>query len=395
MERPEEKLLVQKIERGIVIDHIAPCKGVLIYSILNPDPGSTAVIAKNVPSAKHGRKDLVKIEGEYITSSLVNVIALISPTATINIISDWRVKSKERVKPPKEVVGVIDCRNPSCMSKGPNSRFSVELNPSIELTTLRCTHCGYIYYYEDAVREITQKASSGILVSRSRVRRELLDLLVRKGGLRYHQRFRLKSGRLSPYFVNVGALNDGESLAKLRWIFASYIALLLQEGLIEDFDFVFGPAYKAINLASLTCEGLKEYYAINKRFLYDRKEVKNYGDVSMDGSIVGSEYFSPGQKILIVDDTITTGKTKIASLNKLSTLGDPKIVAVVVAVDRQEVSEEGGLSAVEYLEKHLGVKIFPILPASTIYEMIKQDLSPEERTDWISYYNEYGVVKLS
>ncbi|MCS7110282.1 MAG: phosphoribosyltransferase family protein, partial [Candidatus Caldarchaeum sp.] len=180
-----------------------------------------------------------------------------------------------------------------------------------------------------------------------------------------------------------------------RWIFASYIALLLQEGLIEDFDFVFGPAYKAINLASLTCEGLKEYYAINKRFLYDRKEVKNYGDVAMDGSIVGSEYFSPGQKILIVDDTITTGKTKIASLNKLSTLGNPKIVAVVVAVDRQEVSEEGGLSAVEYLEKNLGVKIFPILPASTIYEMIKQDLSPEERTDWISYYNQYGVVKLS
>ncbi|MEM4421950.1 MAG: aspartate carbamoyltransferase regulatory subunit, partial [Candidatus Caldarchaeum sp.] len=139
MERLEQKLLVQKIERGVVIDHITPCKGFLIYNILNPDPGSTAVIAKNVPSTKLGRKDLVKIEGEYITSSLVNVIALISPTATINIISDWSVKSKERVNPPREVVGVIDCRNPSCGSKGPNSRFSVNLNTeNLELTTLKC-----------------------------------------------------------------------------------------------------------------------------------------------------------------------------------------------------------------------------------------------------------------
>ncbi|MEM4341714.1 MAG: orotate phosphoribosyltransferase [Candidatus Caldarchaeum sp.] len=396
MERLEQKLLVQKIERGVVIDHITPCKGFLIYNILNPDPGSTAVIAKNVPSTKLGRKDLVKIEGEYITSSLVNVIALISPTATINIISDWSVKSKERVNPPREVVGVIDCRNPSCGSKGPNSRFSVNLNTeSLELTTLKCGSCGYVYYYEDAVKEISQRASSGILVSRTRVQRELLDLLVKKGGLRYRQKFRLKSGRVSPYFINMGALNDGESLSKLRWIFASYIALLLKENILEDFDFVFGPAYKGINLASLVCEGLKEYYGINKRFLYDRKEVKEYGDVRMDGSIVGSEYFQPGQKILIVDDTVTTGRTKVASIKKLDSLGSHRVVAVVVAVDRQETSEEEGISAVEYLEKTLGVRVHPILTASSIYEMIKSGLSQEEREDWVRYYRDYGVVKLS
>jgi aspartate carbamoyltransferase regulatory subunit len=93
-----EKLLVEKIEKAVVIDHITPCKGFQVYNIFNPDPDSTAVIAKNVPSRKYGRKDLVKIEGEYITSTLVNIIALIGPTATINIISDWKVKSKERVK---------------------------------------------------------------------------------------------------------------------------------------------------------------------------------------------------------------------------------------------------------------------------------------------------------
>jgi aspartate carbamoyltransferase regulatory subunit len=125
-----EKLLVEKIEKGVVIDHITPCKGFLVYNIFNPDPDSTAVIAKNVPSRKYGRKDLVKIEGEYITSTLVNIIALIAPTATINIISDWKVKSKERVKPPEQLVGVIDCRNPACGSKGPSSVFTLQLNPT-------------------------------------------------------------------------------------------------------------------------------------------------------------------------------------------------------------------------------------------------------------------------
>jgi orotate phosphoribosyltransferase len=355
-----EKLLVEKIEKGVVIDRITPCKGFLVYNIFNPDPDSTAVIAKNVPSRKYGRKDLVKIEGEYITSTLVNIIALIAPIATINIISDWKVKSKERVKPPEQLVGVIDCRNPACGSKGPSSVFTLQLNPILEHSSLRCSLCGYTYYYEDAVREITQKAHSGILVSRNRVKRELITLLIKKGGLRIHQSFRLKSGRVSPYFINMGALNDGDSLAKLRWVFASYIALLLKEGLINDFDFVFGPAYKGINLASLTCEGLKEYYGINKRFLYDRKEVKNYGDVSMDGAIVGSEYFRPGQSILIVDDTITTGKTKVVSFERLSALGEHRIEAVVVAVDRQETAEEYGMSAVQYLEKTFSVKIFPI-----------------------------------
>jgi len=149
---------------------------------------------------------------------------------------------------------------------------------------------------------VTQKAHSGILVSRNRDKRELITLLIKKGGLRIHQSFRLKSGRVSPYFINMGALNDGESLAKLRWVFGSYIALLLEEGLINDFDFVFGPAYKGINLASLTCEGLKEYYGINKRFLYDRKEVKNYGDVSMDGAI--AKYCGMSETSTVTDSSV-------------------------------------------------------------------------------------------
>ncbi|MEM4574226.1 MAG: phosphoribosyltransferase family protein, partial [Candidatus Caldarchaeum sp.] len=108
-----------------------------------------------------------------------------------------------------------------------------------------------------------------------------------------------------------------------------------------------------------------------------------------------SEYYTPGRKILIVDDTVTTGQTKLASFQKLSRLGNPKIVGVVVAVDRQEVSEEEKTSAVEFLEKALGVKIFPILSATNIYEMVKHELSPEERAEWIKYYDGYGVVKLS
>lgn len=388
-----DKLLVSKIDKGIVIDHITPCKGLLVLKFLNPDPEARVVIAKNVESSKYGRKDLVKIEGEYLTSSQIDILALITPTSTINVIDAWRVKEKKRVRPPEELLGIIDCRNPACFSKGRNSRFAVNIKEPVEHSYFECTGCGFRIFYQDAIDEIIKKASSGVLISRKKIEKEFLNLLLKKGGLRLNGPFKLKSGRMSPYFVNLGALTDGESLSKLRWMLAGFITILLNEKVIEEFDFVFGPSYKGINLAALTCEGLSEYFGLNKRYLYDRKEPKGYGDLAMDRQIVGAEFFRPGQRILIVDDTITTGQTKIESIRKLKALGDHKVVGVVVGVDRQEVTD-GGKSAVQHLEDTLGVKVYPILTAKTIYSLIKNNLREEERTAWKDYYARYGVVKL-
>ncbi|RLG54175.1 MAG: orotate phosphoribosyltransferase [Candidatus Hydrothermarchaeota archaeon] len=232
---------------------------------------------------------------------------------------------------------------------------------------------------------------------------DLLNLLLNKGALRLASGtddiFVLKSGRKSPYFINIGALTDGESLSKLKQILARFIASLIKEGKVEDFDFIFGPAYKGINLAALACEGLAELYGMNKRYLYDRKEIKDYGDKKADKVIVGANYFKPGDKILIIDDVITTGKTKVEAINKLKLLGDHKIVGLVLIVDRQEkmgdaekVEEK---SAVQSIQDEFGVRVFPLLDIKTMYELVKDGLSEEMRRCWIEYYEKYGVIKLT
>jgi len=208
----------------------------------------------------------------------------------------------------------------------------------------------------------------------------------------------LKSGRPSPYFVNLGALTDGESLAAVKWAFASYVVLLMEQGLLKDFDYVFGPSYKGISLATLTCEGLKELYGMDKRYMYDRKEEKDYGDLSADKVIVGAGYFEQGQRILIVDDTITTGTTKVESIEKLKLLGNHEVVGFIIAVDRQEkmgdtdnIEEKG---AVQYIEEELGLKVFSIQNIQKIYGLIKDSLDEDLRRLWVDYYSKYGTEKL-
>jgi orotate phosphoribosyltransferase len=148
----------------------------------------------------------------------------------------------------------------------------------------------------------------------------------------------------------------------------------------------------------LACEGLNELYGMDKRYMYDRKEEKAYGDTSADRVIVGAGFFKPGQRILVVDDTITTGATKIDTFEKLKLLGPHKVVGLVVAVDRQEkmgdaekVEERG---AAEYIEEELGVRVYSIQNVEGIYRIIRDSLDEEMRRLWVEYYAKYGTVTL-
>ena len=405
----DRQLLVSKIENGIVIDHIPAGKAFLVLKLLKLDPAARVLIALNVDSGRLGTKDLTKIEGSYLTSKEIDLIALVAPSATLNIIEDWRVKEKRRITVPVQVEGIFRCTNPLCPTNSRYSlqrtRFRVESEGDIEATKLHCTYCGSTLYYGAVLDYLNSEAFSldgGGLVSREKIEQVFLELLIQKGALRLppsaDEPFVLKSGRLSPYFINLGALTDGEALAKLKWAFASYIALLLEQGAVEDFDYVFGPSYKGISLATLACEGLNELFGIDKRYMYDRKEEKAYGDVSADRVIVGAGYFRPGQKILMVDDTITTGTTKVETIEKLKLLGDHEVVGLVIAVDRQE--RMGGAvdieedSAIDYLERELGFKVFSIQNIKTIYGLIKDSLDEEMRRLWVDYYRKYGTVDL-
>jgi orotate phosphoribosyltransferase len=231
---------------------------------------------------------------------------------------------------------------------------------------------------------------------------QLLRMLIAKKALKIAESkdglFTFKSGRQSPNFVNAGALVDGEALAMLRKGFGNLIFTLLKEKKIEDFDYIFGPAYKGISLACLACEGLYEEHGINKKYMYDRKEEKAYGDVKSDKMIVGAGEFRPGMKILMIDDVITTGGTKLEALDKLKVLGEHKIVGLVLLADRQEKMGDAinvsPLSAVGNIEKNLNIKVYHILSMQEIFRMTQDTLNPEIKGLWVKYYEKYGAVRM-
>lgn len=234
------------------------------------------------------------------------------------------------------------------------------------------------------------------------LKKEFLDLLIKKGALKIasdaNNLIVLKSGRKTTYFANFGELNDGESVSMIKRAYATFIHSLLQGGKIEDFDFIFGPAYKGINLACLACEGLHELFGINKKYMYDRKEEKGHGDVSAENVIVGAGAFRQGQKILMIDDVITTGKAKLDALEKIKLLGQHKVIGIVIAVDRQDktgdVENVGEYSAVEELERNNGIKVHSFLKMQDIFNILKDRISPKIKEAWVEYYDRYGAVKL-
>ena len=237
-------------------------------------------------------------------------------------------------------------------------------------------------------------------------KREFLDLLLKKNALKIAYDpgsfFQLKSGRLSPTFISIGALTDGESLSLLKKSYSHAAIEGVKRGSLQDFGYVFGPAYKGINLCALTCEGLYENFSKNTCYLYDRKEEKAYGEATQgsDASkvIVGAEKFTQGGAILLVDDVITTGQAKYEALDKIKLLRDYTIAGMVIAVDRQELMGEGtqvgSHSAVQILEAELGIKTVPILTMQEIFALVKDSLEKSVRQAWVTYYEQYGAVRM-
>ena len=136
------ELKVSAIKEGTVIDHIPAGKGLKVIQILRLDRvnGGILLLAANVPSQKLGRKDIVKIEGKYLSEEEVNKIALIAPTATVNIIRDYAVTEKFNVEIPGEIVGILRCGNPNCVSNHEYTapKFYVI---SKEPLKVRCHYC--------------------------------------------------------------------------------------------------------------------------------------------------------------------------------------------------------------------------------------------------------------
>ncbi len=151
------RLLVDKIRSGTVIDHIEAGRALDVLRILgiSGKEGFLVAVVMNVDSRKLGKKDIVKVEGLELSREHVDLIALISPRATINIIRDYEVVTKYRVTVPSRVRGLLRCVNPNCITNQPREPLETSFTVrGPEPLVLVCDYCGSRLTGDDVVRQL-------------------------------------------------------------------------------------------------------------------------------------------------------------------------------------------------------------------------------------------------
>ncbi len=152
-----EELVVRRISNGTVIDHIPAGRALKVLRILGitGEEGYMVSMVMNVYSKKLGRKDIVKVEGRELSSEEVNKIALVAPTATINIVRDYEVVEKRKVELPDKIEGIVRCVNPKCVTNAPREA----VHPSFRVISrkplkLVCEYCGEYLTEEEVIAQL-------------------------------------------------------------------------------------------------------------------------------------------------------------------------------------------------------------------------------------------------
>lgn len=210
-------------------------------------------------------------------------------------------------------------------------------------------------------------------------KREFIDLSLELGVLRFGE-FRLKSGRVSPYFFNAGLFNTGYAAARLGRYYAAAIA---DAGV--EFDMLFGPAYKGIPLAALTAAALAEHQDMDVPWSFNRKEAKAHGE---GGNIVGAPLEG---RVLIVDDVITAG-TAVREACQIISQSGASVAGLVISLDRQERGQ-GSLSAVQELKQSLNMPVVSIIQLNDLIDILEDSSEYEQYLEPVlAYRREYGVI---
>ena len=161
----------------------------------------------------------------------------------------------------------------------------------------------------------------------NKTKKEFIEFMMSADVLRFGS-FVTKSGRNTPYFVNTGNYKTGEQIAKL----GSFYAKLVKETIGEEFDCMFGPAYKGIPLATTTAAALYNDYKIDKPYFFNRKEEKDHGE---GGSLVG---YKPqdGDRVIVIEDVITAGTAVRETMPILKGAADVSVEHMFISVNRCE-----------------------------------------------------------
>jgi len=217
--------------------------------------------------------------------------------------------------------------------------------------------------------------------------RDFVNFMLEEGALKFGD-FTLKSGRKSPFFMNMGTFNEGKQLYKL----GHYYAAAIYDAYGTDFNVLFGPSYKGIPLAVATAMILSNNYGLNVCYCSNRKEIKDHGD---SGILLGRK-LKDGDKVVMIEDVTTSGKSMDETVPIVRAQADIEIVGLMVSLNRHEASVEGGTTtALEDVASKYGFPTGAIvsMPEVISYMQERELLNSEQILAIEKYYAQYGPKK--
>lgn len=219
-------------------------------------------------------------------------------------------------------------------------------------------------------------------------KKEFIEFMVESNVLTFGD-FMTKSGRKTPFFINTGNYKTGRQLSKLGEFYAKSI----NEQFGEDFDILFGPAYKGIPLSVATTIALNSLYNLDVSYCSNRKEIKDHGD---KGILLGGKP-SSGNKVIIIEDVTTAGTSIYETMPIIKAQGDIDVTGLIISVDRMEKGR-GDKTALVELKEEFGLNTCSIVTMKEVVDYLYNkeingkviiDKKMKERIE--QYYEVYGV----
>jgi len=217
-------------------------------------------------------------------------------------------------------------------------------------------------------------------------KKEFVDFMLESQALKFGD-FTLKSGRKSPFFMNAGAYVTGSQLRRL----GEFYARAIHDKYGDDFDVLFGPAYKGIPIAVVTAAAYSDLYNKEIRYCSDRKEEKDHG--ADKGSFLGSK-LQDGDRVIMIEDVTTSGKSMEETVPKVRGAADVEIKGLMVSLNRQEKGKSEQ-SALDEIKDLYGFDTAAIVAMDEVVEYLtEKNVIDDELAGRIAkYYEQYGAKK--
>lgn len=223
-------------------------------------------------------------------------------------------------------------------------------------------------------------------------KKDFIDFMVECNVLKFGS-FTLKSGRKSPFFMNAGAYTTGNQLARL----GEFYAKAIHDNFGDNFDVLFGPAYKGIPLAVATSIAYHNLYGKEIKYCSDRKEEKDHG--ADKGSLLGYK-IQDGDRVVIIEDVTTSGKSIEETYPKIkaqeTTSDGIKIVGEIVSLNRMEKAPDSTKAALDVITEKYGFPARAIVSMADVVEFLytngdKKIITDEIKKEIDAYYSEWGA----